>query len=229
MTIPIAATGRELQRSNRHAASRETGIWKDYAETKVELAAALLREREITAREERTVAAPRYVGAGVRAPAPQQLASDRKPAVIAKPRCHDGRSRCPIENRSRACGGVWTRASTLASPRSSEERWVQAISPALWTRAETRRNAVDRKPNSSATSRADVRRKEGVCSVDAILLEADGRGSFTFTFSSSRGELSGRVNVGTEGPPDRRSTADKEQAAKNQILALARELAQVCE
>jgi hypothetical protein len=65
--------------------------------------------------------------------------------------------------------------------------------------------------------------------VDTILLEADGRGSFSFTFSSSRGELSGRVNVGTEGPPDRRSTADKEQAAKNQILALARELAQVCE
>jgi hypothetical protein len=65
--------------------------------------------------------------------------------------------------------------------------------------------------------------------VDTILLEADGRGSFRFTFSSSRGELSGRVNVGTEGPPDRRSTADKEQAAKNQILALARELAQVCE
>ena len=69
----------------------------------------------------------------------------------------------------------------------------------------------------------------GVFSVHAILLEADGRGSFRFTFSSSRGELSGRVNVGTEGPPDRRSAADKEQAAKNQILALARELAQVCE
>jgi two-component sensor histidine kinase len=47
MTIPIAATGRELQRSNRHVASRETGIWKDYAKTKVELAAALLREREL--------------------------------------------------------------------------------------------------------------------------------------------------------------------------------------
>jgi hypothetical protein len=45
------------------------------------------------------------------------------------------------------------------------------------------------------------------------------------TFSSPRGEMSGRVTVGTEGPPDRRSTADKEQAAKNQILALARELA----
>ncbi|MGB6467015.1 MAG: hypothetical protein WBF27_12585, partial [Xanthobacteraceae bacterium] len=71
--------------------------------------------------------------------------------------------------------------------------------------------------------------KSGVSSVEIIRLEADGRGSFTFTFSSARGEMSGRVNVGTEGPPDRRSTADKEQAAKNQILALARELAQVCE
>jgi hypothetical protein len=74
-----------------------------------------------------------------------------------------------------------------------------------------------------------VWRQSGVSSVDAIHLEADGRGSFTFTFSSARGEMSGRVGVGTEGPPDRRSTADKEQAAKNQILALARELAQVCE
>jgi hypothetical protein len=33
-------------------------------------------------------------------------------------------------------------------------------------------------------------------SVDTIHLEADGRGSFTFTFSSARGEFSGRVNVG---------------------------------
>jgi len=62
-----------------------------------------------------------------------------------------------------------------------------------------------------------------------ILLEPDGRGSFTFTFSTPRGEMSGRVNVGTEGPPDRRSAADQEQAARNQILALARELAQVYE
>jgi hypothetical protein len=65
--------------------------------------------------------------------------------------------------------------------------------------------------------------------VDGIFLEPDGRGSFTFSFSSLRGEMSGRVNVATEGPPDRRSAADKEQAAKNQILALARELAQGCE
>ena len=65
--------------------------------------------------------------------------------------------------------------------------------------------------------------------MDTVLLEADGRGSFRFTFSSSRGKMSGRVNVGTEGPPDRRSIADRERAAKNQILALARELAQACE
>ena len=69
--------------------------------------------------------------------------------------------------------------------------------------------------------------------MDTQRLEADARGSFiftfTFTFSSARGEMSGRVNVGTEGPPDRRSVSDKEQAAKNQILAPARERAQVCE
>ena len=65
--------------------------------------------------------------------------------------------------------------------------------------------------------------------MDTIVLAPDGRGSFTFTFSSPRGEMSGRVNVATEGPPDRRTSSDKEQAAKNQILALARELAQVCE
>ena len=35
--------------------------------------------------------------------------------------------------------------------------------------------------------------------MDTIHLEPDGRGSFTFTFSSTRGEMSGRVNVGTEG------------------------------
>ena len=43
--------------------------------------------------------------------------------------------------------------------------------------------------------------------MDTLRLEADARGSFTFTFSSARGEMSGRVNVGTEGPPDRRSVA----------------------
>lgn len=62
-----------------------------------------------------------------------------------------------------------------------------------------------------------------------IALMKDGRGSYAFTFASARGEMSGRVNVGTEGPPDRRSTSDKEQAAKNQILALARERAEICE
>ena len=81
--------------------------------------------------------------------------------------------------------------------------------------------------NTASTTRE--RGAPGVGSLDTIRLEADGRGSFSFTFSSARGEMSGRVNVGTEGPPDRRSTSDKEQAAKNQILALARELAQTCE
>jgi hypothetical protein len=63
---------------------------------------------------------------------------------------------------------------------------------------------------------------------DAMVLEPDGQGSFKFSFCSSRGELSGRVNVGIEGPPDKRSQADREQAAKNQILALSRELGEAC-
>jgi hypothetical protein len=69
----------------------------------------------------------------------------------------------------------------------------------------------------------------GEWNVDPILLEPDGRGSFKFTFSSPRGEVSGRVTVEAEGAPDRRSAADREQAARNQILALARELAQICQ
>jgi hypothetical protein len=56
----------------------------------------------------------------------------------------------------------------------------------------------------------------------------DGPGSYRFTFSSKRGELSGRVTVGIEGPPDKRSHDDREQAAKNQILALSREFAEAC-
>jgi hypothetical protein len=61
-----------------------------------------------------------------------------------------------------------------------------------------------------------------------IALIEDGPGSYRFTFASRRGELSGRVTVGIEGPPDRRSYEDKEQAAKNQILALSREFAAAC-
>ena len=54
-----------------------------------------------------------------------------------------------------------------------------------------------------------------------IALTEDGPGSYRFTFASARGELSGRVTVGIEGPPDRRSLKDREQAAQNQIFLLA--------
>jgi hypothetical protein len=62
-----------------------------------------------------------------------------------------------------------------------------------------------------------------------IALVEDGPGSYRFTFASRRGELSGRVNVGIEGPPDKRSPEDREQAAKNQILALSREFSEACD
>ena len=61
-----------------------------------------------------------------------------------------------------------------------------------------------------------------------IGLVEDGPGSYRFTFASPRGELAGRVTVGIEGPPDRRSHEDREQAAKNQILALSREFSAAC-
>ena len=63
---------------------------------------------------------------------------------------------------------------------------------------------------------------------NSLVLDSDGPGSYRFTFASQRGEVSGRVTVGIEGPSDRRSEADQEQAAKNQILALSRELGEAC-
>jgi hypothetical protein len=62
-----------------------------------------------------------------------------------------------------------------------------------------------------------------------IGLIEDGPGSYRFAFSSKRGEVSGRVTVGVEGPPDKRSDEDREQAARNQILALSREFSEACE
>jgi hypothetical protein len=61
-----------------------------------------------------------------------------------------------------------------------------------------------------------------------VALVEDGPGSYRFTFASKRGELSGRVTVGIEGPPDKRSPEDREQAARNQILALSREFSEAC-
>ena len=226
MTIPIAATGRELQRSNRHAASRETGIWKDYAETKVELAAALLRERELL--REKSALLQRQ----------DMLAQEfehrllNSLQVIVSLLSLQSRAATTVEAGAQLSiaaerVAAFGRLHLLDHQKSvGFKPYLQHCGPGL-RHAEILSIAnLILAPQVEQTFGA---KKEGVCSVDGILLEADGRGSFTFTFSSSRGELSGRVNVGTEGPPDRRSTADKEQAAKNQILALARELAQVCE
>ena len=47
----------------------------------------------------------------------------------------------------------------------------------------------------------------------SIVLEPDGPGSYKFKFATGRGEISGHVRVGLEGPPDNRSEADQEQAA----------------
>ena len=81
-----------------------------------------------------------------------------------------------------------------------------------------------------AATEVDFSKRGGWISgmVAQIALVDDGPGSYRFTFASARGELSGRVTVGTEGPPDRRSQEDREQAAKNQILALSREFAEAC-
>lgn len=69
---------------------------------------------------------------------------------------------------------------------------------------------------------------EPIAGLMLIALIEDGPGSYKFTFATKRGELSGRVTVGIEGPPDKRSDYDREQAAKNQVLALSREFAQAC-
>jgi hypothetical protein len=61
-----------------------------------------------------------------------------------------------------------------------------------------------------------------------ITLKPDGPGSYRFEFATARGEISGRVQVGREGPPDMRTEADQQQAALNQIQALSREFAQAC-
>ena len=62
----------------------------------------------------------------------------------------------------------------------------------------------------------------------SLVLEPDRPGCYQFKFVTERGEISGRVRVALEGPPDNRSLPDQEQAALNQILALSREFAQAC-
>src|SRR6266849_4698268 len=47
-----------------------------------------------------------------------------------------------------------------------------------------------------------------------LILEPDGEGSFKFTFVSDRRALAGRVGMGVEGPPDRRSKEDNGRRRK---------------
>ncbi|HWX71611.1 MAG TPA: hypothetical protein VNY79_03840, partial [Xanthobacteraceae bacterium] len=47
MTIPIPASKAVSRHSNRRAASCETRVWRGYAATKAQLAAALVREQEL--------------------------------------------------------------------------------------------------------------------------------------------------------------------------------------
>jgi hypothetical protein len=80
----------------------------------------------------------------------------------------------------------------------------------------------------AAVTKSSAREREFGVAFRIALLE-DGPGSYRFTFASNRGELSDRVTVGIEGPPDRRTNADREQAARNQILAMSREFAEASE
>jgi len=47
-----------------------------------------------------------------------------------------------------------------------------------------------------------------------LILEPEGEGSFKFTFVSDRRALAGRVGMGVEGPPDRRSKEDNGRRRK---------------
>jgi hypothetical protein len=82
---------------------------------------------------------------------------------------------------------------------------------------------------SDRSEKCATRKWKSLVMATEIALVEDGPGSYKFTFASKRGELSGRVTVGIEGPPDRRSKDDRAQAAKNQVLALSREFAEACE
>jgi hypothetical protein len=82
MAIAIAKTRYELQRSNRRVASENERLGKVRG-SKGRISGRSCARTGIDAGEERAVAAPRDVGAGIRAPVPQRLASDRKPTVIA--------------------------------------------------------------------------------------------------------------------------------------------------
>ena len=58
-----------------------------------------------------------------------------------------------------------------------------------------------------------------------ILLAADGKAAFKFTFSTDNGKITGRVSVARRGGgPDVRTAEEKVKAAKTKINDLASEL-----
>ena len=63
----------------------------------------------------------------------------------------------------------------------------------------------------------------GVAKSD-ILLDVDGKDAFKFTFTTSNGKLSGRVDIAVPAnAPDRRTPAEKLEVAKRKIRTLAAE------
>ena len=124
---------------------------------------------------------------------------------------------------------LWRAGVCLAChPESSISR--RRVGCGLTTSSESRRNpemiVSDDRPEIAFLA-CDLSTAKDFSMAGQIALVEDGPGSYRFTFSSARGELSGRVTVGIEGPPDRRFYQDRE-AAMNQILALSREFSEAC-
>jgi hypothetical protein len=130
---------------------------------------------------------------------------------------------CPAEQLNSESGPP-TRCATVAMQSMPATATLTSTLPLPTRRWRSRKNGC------AGTVSAQLRaRTNSLVMGTKIALMEDGPGSYRFAFSSKRGEVSGRVTVGVEGPPDKRSDEDREQAAKNQILALSREFSEACE
>jgi hypothetical protein len=151
--------------------------------------------------------------------------ADRKPCDRGA-FCKRGQERltpCPAEQPNSESGPP-TRCATVAM------QGLPATATLTSTLLRSTRRWRSKKNGCAATASAQLRARTNrqVMGTKIGLIE-DGPGSYRFAFSSKRGEVSGRVTVGVEGPPDKRSHEDREQAARNQILALSREFSEACE